>query len=258
MAKPIYLYFQSDNIMQYSVQEHYQKLATQYDDFWGTSSDFIEFLSHKIIEALQLKPQDILVDLGCGTGIYSKAIRAQINLENKIICVDPSDKMLEKITDNNNYQPVVKDAVEFANEPGQYDKILIKEMIHHIDDKEQLLQGLLHRLNEQGILLIILLPRTIEYPLFEKALSVYKAVQPHSLENLCEKIGFNTTVNLVDYNVSIAKEKYFNMVKNRYMSLLSRFNDEEIKQGLEEMKEKYTSVFNLEFSDRFVFLVAKK
>ncbi len=246
--------------MKYSIQEHYQKLATQYDDFWGTSSDFIEFLSKKIIEHLQLKPQDSLVDLGCGTGIYSKAIRAQINLENKIICVDPSDKMLEKITENNYYQTVVKDAVEFANEPGKYNKILIKEMIHHIDDKEQLLQGLFNRLNEQGILLIILLPPTIQYPLFQQALSVYESVQPHYnyLVNLCENIGFKTTVNFVEYDVSIPKEKYFNMVKNRYMSLLSRFNDEEINQGLTEMTEKYTNLSNLEFCDRFVFLLARK
>ncbi|MDJ0661056.1 MAG: class I SAM-dependent methyltransferase [Crocosphaera sp.] len=246
--------------MQYSIQEHYQNLAKQYDDFWDTSAEFIEFLTKKIIEHLQLKSTDILVDLGCGTGIYSKAIRSQINLDNKIFCVDPSDKMLEKISDNNHYQIVVKDAVAFANEPGKYDKVLIKEMIHHIDDKGKLLQGLFNRLNEQGILLIILLPPTIEYPLFKQALSVYESVQPHynDLVNLCEKVGFKTTVEFIDYTVSIPKKQYFNMVKNRYMSLLSRFNDEEIEQGLIEMREKYANVSNLEFCDRFVFLIAKK
>lgn len=197
--------------MKYSIQEHYQKLANQYDDFWANSSEFIYFLTQAIIENLQLKLTDVLVDLGCGTGIYSKAIRTQINLENKIICVDPSDKMLEKIPNNSYYQTVVKDAIEFAHEPGNYDKILIKEMIHHINDKEKLLTGLFNRLHDQGILLIILLPPTIEYPLFQQALSVYESVQPHynNLVNLCEKIGFKTTVNFIDYHVSISKEKYF-------------------------------------------------
>ncbi len=246
--------------MKYSIQEHYQNLAKQYDDFWGTSSHFIEFFTKKMIENLQLKSTDVLVDLGCGTGIYSKAIISQIQLENKIICVDPSDKMLSKIPSNSHYQPVVKDAIKFSQEPGEYDKILIKEMIHHIDDKEKLLQGLFNRLNEQGILLIILLPPTIEYPLFQQALSVFESVQPHYnyLVNLCENIGFETTVNFVEYAVSIPKDKYFNMVKNRYMSLLSRFNDEEINRGLTEMTEKYSNLSDLEFCDRFVFLVAKK
>ncbi len=246
--------------MKYSIEDHYQNLAKQYDEFWANSSEFIDFLTKAIIGNLQLKSTDSLVDLGCGTGIYSKAIRTQINLENKIICVDPSDKMLEKIPNNNYYQTVVKDAVEFANESGRYDKILIKEMIHHINDKQKLLQGLFNRLNDQGILLIILLPPTIEYPLFQQALSVYESVQPHynNLVNLCENIGFKTTVNFIEYTVSIPKEKYFNMVQNRYMSLLSRFNDEELEQGLIEMREKYANVSNLEFCDRFVFLVAKK
>ncbi|MGK7884097.1 MAG: class I SAM-dependent methyltransferase [Crocosphaera sp.] len=246
--------------MKYSIQEHYQKLAKKYDDFWGNSSDFIEFLSKKIIENLQLKSTDNLVDLGCGTGIFSKEIASQIKLENKIICVDPSDKMLSKIPENSYYQPLVQDAVEFANKPGRYDKILIKEMIHHINDKEGLLQGLFNRLNEQGILLIILLPPTIEYPLFQQALSVYESVQPNynDLVVLFEKIGFKTKVNFVEYAVSIPKEKYFKMVENRYMSLLSRFNDQEIKQGLTEMTEKYANLSNLEFCDRFVFLLGQK
>ncbi|MDJ0842697.1 class I SAM-dependent DNA methyltransferase [Crocosphaera sp.] len=243
-------------MLQYSIQDHYQNLAKQYNDFWGTSTDFIEFLTEKIIEHLHLKSTDVLVDLGCGTGLYSQAIVAKINLEHSIICVDPSDKMLEKIPDNSHYQTVVKDAVEFAHESGQYDKILIKEMIHHIEEKERLLQGLFNRLNKEGILLIILLPPTIEYPLFQQALSVYESVQPHynDLVNLCEKVGFKTTVDFIDYAVSIPKAQYFNMVKNRYMSLLSRFNDEEINKGLTEMTEKYANVSNLEFCDRFVFL----
>ena len=105
-----------------------------------------------------------------------------------------------------------------------------------------------------------MLPPTIEYPLFQQALSVYESVQPHynDLVNLFEKIGLKTKVNFVEYAVSIPKEKYFNMVENRYMSLLSRFNDQELKQGLIEMTEKYANLSNLEFCDRFVFLLGQK
>ncbi|MGK7940745.1 MAG: class I SAM-dependent methyltransferase [Crocosphaera sp.] len=246
--------------MKYSIQNHYQNLAKKYDDFWGSSPDFIQFLAQKIIESLRLVPTDVLVDLGCGTGIFSKAILSQLSLDNPIICVDPSDKMLVKVPNNNQYQPLVKDAVEFAHESGQYDKILIKEMIHHIGDKEKLLEGLFNRLNSEGILLLILLPPTIEYPLFTEALRTYESVQPHynDLVTIFEKIGFQTTVNLVEYPVSIPKENYFEMVANRYMSLLSRFDDQQLQQGLREMKEKYHEKSNLEFCDRFVFILANK
>jgi hypothetical protein len=46
------------------------------------------------------------------------------------------------------------------------------------------------------------------------------------------------------------------MVENRYMSLLSRFDDQQLQKGLEEMEQKYQSLNNLEFCDRFVFLIA--
>ncbi|MDJ0509364.1 MAG: class I SAM-dependent methyltransferase [Crocosphaera sp.] len=246
--------------MKYSIQNHYQNLANKYDDFWSSSPDFIRFLGQNIISSLQLVPRDILVDLGCGTGIFSKAILSQLSLDNPIICVDPSDKMLAKVPNNDQYKPLVKDAVEFAHESGQYDKILIKEMIHHIEDKEKLLEGLFQRLNLGGILLLILLPPTIEYPLFTEALKTYEAVQPNynDLVAIFEKIGFKTTVNFVDYPVSIAKEKYFEMVENRYMSLLSRFDDQQLQQGLMEMREKYHEKSTLEFCDRFVFMLGNK
>ncbi|HAC65095.1 MAG TPA: SAM-dependent methyltransferase [Cyanothece sp. UBA12306] len=246
--------------MKYSIQNHYQNLAHKYNNFWGYSPEFIDSLTKKIIEYLKLTDTDKLVDLGCGTGLYTQAIVSKISFKHPVICVDPSDQMIEQIPKNSQYKTLVNDAVNFADEPGQYNKILIKEMIHHIDDKEKLLKGLFERLTPEGILLLILLPPTIEYPLFVDALRTYEAVQPNynNLVDLFTKIGFQTIVNFVDYPVSIPKGKYFEMVQNRYMSLLSRFDDEQLKKGLIEMQEKYHDQSNLEFCDRFVFLSAIK
>ncbi|MEL4896133.1 class I SAM-dependent methyltransferase [Crocosphaera sp. Alani8] len=245
--------------MKQSIQNHYQTLADNYDQFWGISPEFIKFITQKIIESLNLVPDDVLVDLGCGTGLYSKEIISQIPLNNPILCVDPSGKMLSKIPKSSQYKVIEKDALAFCDELEQYNKILIKEMIHHITDKEKLLHGLLKGLNSGGVLLIILLPPTIEYPLFTKALRTYEALQPHydDLVTLLQKIGFETTVNFVDYPVSIAKETYFKMVENRYMSLLSQFDDEELQEGLREMEGKYHQYSQLEFCDRFVFIISQ-
>ena len=48
------------------------------------------------------------------------------------------------------------------------------------------------------------------------------------------------------------------MVENRYMSLLSRFSDEQIQKGLKEMNETYSSQSTLDFKDTLVFIVGKK
>lgn len=48
-----------------------------------------------------------------------------------------------------------------------------------------------------------------------------------------EKNGFDVTVDMVDYPLAIDRDRYLNMVRMRYMSLLSRFTDAELWQGIE-------------------------
>ena len=242
------------------IQNHYRKIAENYDDLWTYSPSFLKFIAQNIIEKLNLQFTDKLVDLGCGTGLFTKAIHNQIQLKNPIVCVDFSAKMLEQIPSNDIYKPLLMDAINFASQAEKFDKILIKEMIHHISDKPKLIANLLKRLNAGGILLLILLPPTIEYPLFESAKKRYEQLQPHyeELENLFNQVGFQTEVSFVKYPLSLDKSRYFRMVENRYMSLLSLFSDEEIRQGIREMEEKYLAQSTLEFNDVFVFIKGKK
>ena len=85
-------------------------------------------------------------------------------------------------------------------------------------------------------------------------------LQPHyeELENIFNQVGFQTEVSFVKYPLSLDKSRYFRMVENRYMSLLSLFSDEEIRQGIREMEEKYLAQSTLEFNDVFVFIKGKK
>lgn len=241
-------------------KNHYKNIAKIYDNLWSYSPIYIQFLTSKIIEHLQLTPTDILVDIGCGTGIYSKEILNQIQLQQPIICVDPAAEMLAKIPENSGLKPVVIDGVEFSAKPGTYNKIFLKEAIHHIEEKSLLFQNLWQRLTPGGIFLLLLLPPTIDYPLFEKALQLYEKTQPHYQEmtKLLQQIGFVVNINIVEYPLELAKNKYFQMVKNRYMSLLSRFDDAELAAGLKEMEAKYQNQSVLKFSDRMVFITAKK
>ena len=256
MDKQTQNYYQQDQ----QIQNHYRQLAQNYDDLWTYSPDFMEFIVKNIIEQLNLKFTDKLADLGCGTGLFTKAIPHQIKLEYPIVCVDSSPEMLEQIPLNKTYQTLAMDAMDFASQGEIFDKILIKEMIHHITDKQKLIANLFNKLNVGGILLLILLPPKIEYPLFESAHKSYEQLQPHyrELEVICEGVGFQTEVSMVKYPLSLDKERYFRMVENRYMSLLSMFSDEEISQGIKEMKEKYSEQLTLDFNDVFVFIKGQK
>ncbi len=99
--------------MNQRIQKHYSKIAHNYDFLWTYNPDFIKFVAKNIIEKLDLQVTDKLVDLGCGTGLFSKAISEQIKLKSPILCVDSAPEMLKQITVNNSYEPLLIDAVDF-------------------------------------------------------------------------------------------------------------------------------------------------
>lgn len=80
------------------IQKHHQNIANIYDNLWFYSEDFVQFITERIIEHLQLSVTDNLLDLGCGTGIYSQESNNQLKLDNAIICVDFSDKLFNRLS----------------------------------------------------------------------------------------------------------------------------------------------------------------
>ena len=241
-------------------KKHYKNIANIFDDLWSYSPEYTKFITQEIIKHLHLKSTDSLVDIGCGTGIYSQKILRQIQLQQPIICVDASAEMLKEIPKNSQLKTMEMDGVRFSKQPGTYNKIFLKEAIHHIEEKIILFQNLYQRLTPGGIFLLLLWPPDIEHPLFVKALELFKKSQPHYQEliNLLQQVGFVTDMDMVEYSLELPRNKYFEMVENRYVSTLSEFNDAELALGLKEIEEKYQDKPMLKFNDRMVFIAATK
>lgn len=237
--------------------KHYEKIAQSYNSFWY---DIDKFVSPKIADYLEIKSSDNFVDLGCGTGLIARTISEQINLINPIVCVDISEKMLEEISSDCKYKPVVMDVIKFSSKPGKYDKILVKGMIHHINNKKVFLSNLFDRLNLDGILLIVMHPPTLKHPLFNAALKRYEDLQPHydSIIHILNNVGFKTNLNFINLPISINKIDYIDMITNNYMSFLSSFERKEIEIGINEINQKYSNCTNLNFEEILVFITAKK
>jgi len=78
-----------------NLKEHYDNLAIQFDKCWHFSDEYLEANKIQIIDLLDLKKDDIFIDLGCGSGLYSKLIHNEIQFTNKITCVQFTDKEIE-------------------------------------------------------------------------------------------------------------------------------------------------------------------
>lgn len=242
------------------VRGHYERLATNYDHFLHYSTDFVRWHTSAMIERLQLVPDDVLVDLGGGTGMYSLDIVAQVPLRHPVIVVDPFPQMLEQIPDDAPVERVAEDALAFSEEPRQYDKVLIKEAVHHVEERERLFRNLYERLRPGGRVLLVHVPPELDYPLFEAALerSLTWHANPDELEAALQRVSFDVQRERRVHRHRMPTEHYLQMVESQYMSLLSSFTDDELARGLDEMRRTYADRDLLEFDDRFDYITGVK
>jgi ubiquinone/menaquinone biosynthesis C-methylase UbiE len=80
------------------VRQHYDGLAAEYDEHWVYSPEYVPWMTARIADALQLRPSDRIADIGCGTGLFAKELARQLRPSHPILCVDPSEAMLEGLS----------------------------------------------------------------------------------------------------------------------------------------------------------------
>jgi len=238
---------------------HYTRLADSYDRFLYYSDDFVRRQTRMMIDKLALRAEDRFVDLGGGTGMYTLDIMQQVPLRHATV-VDPFPEMLAAIPADAGVEAVVATALDFSEQVRGYDKVLIKEAVHHVRDRARLFANLYRRLSPGGRLLLVHVPPQLDYPVFRAALERSKTwlCDPDDLTEELRAAGFSVERDGLDYRHELPKEHYFRMVENCYMSVLTSFSEEELQAGLREMAERYKNTDTLTFNDHFDYLTAVK
>jgi SAM-dependent methyltransferase len=242
-----------------STQAHYDRLAASYDQNWAHSPDYIAWMTRCILDRAAIQPGQVVADIGCGTGLYASRLTA---VAGSVICADPSQAMLDQLPGDPSLIPVRASAQDIAARriklPGErLDVIVMKEAIHHVpaSDRAAVLRGLGELLAPGGRIVIAMLPVRIGYPLFTAALERFERLQPDpaGIAGLLSAAGLETELTYDSYKLSLAKDRYLSMVRNRYMSLLASFTDAELERGAAEIQERHPGN-RLEFADQFAFI----
>jgi ubiquinone/menaquinone biosynthesis C-methylase UbiE len=237
---------------------HYDHLAPVYDQNWAYSPGFLEWMSGCILTRLGVTHGDRVVDVGCGTGLYARRL---VEHTGSVVCVDPSVRMLNQIPDDPRLVVVRASAEDLASgsvllPEGRFEAILVKEAIHHVTDSGAVIGGLAKLLAPGGRLLIVMLPTSIEYPLFQAAHDRFRELQPDSQDIAATMgdAGLAVELSYADFPLVFPTQRYVGMVSARYLSLLSMFNDEELAAGIAEIRRRYPDEW-VEFRDRFAFVL---
>lgn len=238
--------------------DHYERLAATYDENWTHSPAFLEWMTECIQRRLRLGPGDLAADIGCGTGLFARAL-ARYAAE--VTCVEPSAPMLARLPHDDRLIPVGASVEDLASgrvvlPHGRYDAMLLKEMVHHVDDPASVITGLTRLLRTGGWMLVVMLPTQISYPLFADALRLFTSLQPDpaDIAEHMQNAGLETELSYESFSLAFPADRYLQMVRNRYMSLLSYFDDAQLEAGIAEIRRSHPGE-QITFSDTFAFVL---
>jgi ubiquinone/menaquinone biosynthesis C-methylase UbiE len=246
--------------MAYDSNEHYQRLAETYDGNWADRPQYVAWMADRIMEWLEPSPGDHIADIGSGTGLFLTRLMEVASPESPIICVDPSQPMLDLLPDDPRMTPLCATAEQIASGEVQMpidtvDAFVFKEAIHHVKDIPGTLRGLADRLNPGGRIVIISLPPRLDYPLFQAALDRFAEAQPEPDDMVAamRDAGLRVDNTIEEFTVTIDREHWISLVHNQWMSALSRFSIEEVEAGIEEIRARHTEP-QITYKDRFAFV----
>ena len=222
---------------------------------WLSSKDNIESFNNFLIKNIKINSNSKILDIGCGRGKILGSLRSKLKLKEKPLGIDivnhkDRDKRI-------NFKRI--NVLNFSLRKDQkFDLILIKQTIHLMKfiEMKKLLKFLKKSLNSKGKILIFILDTDKnEIPTFKlmknklnkslkrqkKILKIITKLYPHRIK---KKFIFN---------VKVRKNKYLDMIKNRYISTLIPLSKKQLIQGTQEIELKYKN--EIRFKDKLICII---
>ena len=225
---------------------------------WLSSQKYIHSLNSFLLKQVKLDKNSRILDIGCGRGKILGNLSLKLKLLNKPIGLD-----IENHEDKSKKIIFKKiDALSFIFKTKKtFDLILIKQTIHLLKKGQilKLLKICRKKLNPNGKIIIMSLdPKKNEIPTFNLMKKKLKnsLKKDEKLFNLIFKNQNKIIIKKFVFNVQISKTKYIQMIKNRYISTLLNFTNQQLNNGLNEIKKDYGKV--LKFKDRLICYILRK
>ena len=222
---------------------------------WLSSKDYINSFNKFLIKNININSKFKVLDIGCGRGKILGALSSKLKLKERPLGIDvinhkDRDKRI-------NFKKI--NAINFSLKNRQnFDLILIKQTIHlmKLSEIKKLLNLLKKKLNPKGKILIFTLDTgKNEIPTFKlMKLKLNKSLmRDRKILRIITKLYPNRIKKKFIFNVKIDKNKYLEMIKNRYISTLIPFSKNQLEEGIDEIQSKYEGV--LKFKDKLICII---
>ena len=219
--------------------EHYADVSENYDFLYR---EIYEGTLKVLDKALHLRPDDLVLDLGGGTGFIAQEFYKRGHLKHPVWCVDPSAEMIKIAKDREGVVTAVSSGEEFFSSRSpdiKFDKVLMSGVIHHFDDPRAVYERVYGALNPKGFCLIVTRLSPTLLPYFEEASAAFNesCAMPTNLSDQLKEAGFESTSQHEEAaELHMTKGKWYEMLRGRFFSPLNRFSDEEIEKGIQDLE----------------------
>jgi ubiquinone/menaquinone biosynthesis C-methylase UbiE len=224
----------------------YDRISRIYDTSRVANTETLE----KLIRLLHVGSDSVILDMGCGTGNYTDALR---RVAKSVIGIDLSIGMLEqaraKFTD---LLLICGDVTSMPFKPESFDAAFAVQVLHHVKEKELFLTEAYRVLRKgAGIAIHACSHRQMRafwfYHYFPKGLQVDLARMPDSKEivSLLTRVGFSDIrIETCYHDVVVANEAPERYLERNYRDSISTFaflSEEDVELGCEKIRKDIAS-----------------
>ena len=210
---------------------------------WLSSKEYIRSFNFFLLKKKKLNKNSKLLDIGCGRGKIFGSLSRKLKLTNKPIGIDPIfHKDRDKSIDFRN-----EDAFDFFKSyQNKFDLIMIKQTLHFFNKvkRKKLINICKNNLKKNGVLIILSLNTSKnEIPCFKlMKQKLNKGLERDSImiKTVCKMLK-DYKIDRFKFNVSITRNKYIQMLKQKYISCLVDFTNDQINKGIMEVKRRYSN-----------------
>lgn len=221
--------------------KEFDKIVQEYDK--GRSRENTGFWAEETVKLAQLDEASLVLDLGCGTGIYTLSVG--LRTSNSICGLDPVAGMLRQARDkskNISWLNAVGEGIPIRQ--GVFDCIFSSQVWHHIEDKGKTARECFRVLKPKGALVI----RTISHEQLRKKVvfSFFPEILAHQLEVYPSREEFNTYfksagfASTEHFNYTIQRfqpaSEFIEVAEKKLWSMFRPITQEGLEKGVEKLR----------------------